>query len=239
VAKDQSSRGTPALARWWRGLMPESAARQRVRGDYFAKYQTGYIRSNLGHYAEDGDSEQRVQANCEDILACGITSHGDLYTYMGLRYYTAEPNFRIPDVIGLTEQVEVRSPFLNHRVVEFAARLPAALKVANTNDPRGNKFLLKTYHQKHVPEQLAWASKKGMGWNLRYDRTLATDPDLIYSDETQLRLIEGARLPSQKFREAWMSYVRDKKAGVEYPATVGTMSSGLMLGLWLDRTVVH
>ena len=200
-----------------------------------ADYQTDYIRANLGHYPEDGDPEVRIQAIHEDIMSSGVTSHADLYTYMGLRYYTAEANFRIPDIIGLSEQVEVRSPFLDHRLVEFAAALPTELKVGDASSPEHNKFLLKSYYQNHVSADIAWASKKGMGWNLKYDRSLANDPDLVASYEHLLQRIAGAGLPEAKYRQAWQEFVRDKRAGHACPPSSGTMSAGLMLGLWLDR----
>jgi asparagine synthase (glutamine-hydrolysing) len=236
VAKDAAQSRASWFARWWRRSMPGGVERhQKQSGKLLADYQTDYIRANLGHYPEDGDTEARIQAIHADIMASGVASHADLYTYMGLRFYTAEPNFRIPDIIGLSEQVEVRSPFLDHRMVEFAAALPIEYKVGDTTGPRQNKLLLKTYYEKHVPADIAWASKKGMGWNLRYDRTLACDPELASTYEHFLQGIAEANLPVVKYRQAWQDFVRDKHLGVEFPASAGAMSAGLMLGLWLDR----
>lgn len=201
----------------------------------FADYQTAYIRANLGHYPEDGSTEERVQAIHDDIVASGVTCRADLYTYMGLRFYTAEPNFRIPDITGLSEQLEVRSPFLDYRIVEFAASLRTELKVASSASPSGNKWLLKKYYERFVPSEIAWARKKGMGWNLRYDRTIASDPWLVAEYDNLLKRIEKAGLPNLHYRTAWEQYIADKRNGIETPASAGVMSSGLMLGLWLDR----
>lgn len=231
VAKDAANENSSRMARWWWN----TRLGRRARCKHFADYQTDYIRANLGHYPEDGDPEARIQAIHEDIMACGVASYADLYTYMGLRFYTAEPNFRIPDIIGLSEQVEVRSPFLDHRVVEFAAALPSKLKVGDTSSPVLNKFLLKTYYQKYVSADVAWAPKKGMGWNLNYGYSLANDPDLLSIYEGLLQSIADAGLPTAKYRQAWKDFVRDKQQGHACPPSAGAMSAGLMLGLWLDR----
>jgi len=245
VAKDAAQSPASWLARWWRTSMPGGVARhQKQCSKLLADYQTDYIRANLSHYPEDGDTEARIQAIHADIMASGVASHADLYTYMGLRFYTAESNFRIPDIIGLSEQVEVRSPFLDYRMVEFAAALPVEYKVGDTTGPSQNKLLLKTYYQKHVPADIAWAPKKGMGGNLRYDLSLASDYALHDVYEALLDRIKQAGLPETKYRDALKDYVSDwrvwKKSNNQSnnyfcPTSASLVSAGLMLGLWIDR----
>lgn len=236
VAKDLAQSKVSKSAGLWRRFIPGALKRHQLQSSkLLADYQTDYIRANLGHYPEDGDPEIRIKAIHEEIMACGVSSHADLYTYMGLRFFSTESNFRIPDIIGLSEQVEVRSPFLDHRVVEFAAALPSEFKIGNASSPDRNKLLLKAYYQKYVPAEIAWASKKGMGWNLKYDRALASDPNLIGAYERFIQCIAEAGLPTIKYLEAWGDYVRDKNQGVEFPVSAGVMSTGLMLGMWFDR----
>jgi asparagine synthase (glutamine-hydrolysing) len=236
VAMDAAKSRASWLAHWWRRSMPGGVARyQNQSSKFLADYQADFIRANLDYYPEDGDPEPRIQAIHADIIASGVISHADLYTYMGLRFYTTEPNFQIPDIIGLSEQVEVRSPFLDHRVVEFATSLPSEFKVGDTSSPDRNKLLLKTYYQKFVPVDIAWAPKKGMGCNLRYDRTLASDHDLVAAYEALLAKIHSAGLPAEKYKTAWEDYRLEKQFGVEFPSSAREMSAGLMLGLWLSR----
>ena len=236
VARDLAQTRVSKIADLWRRFIPGELKRHKIQSSKrLADYQTDYIRANLGHYPEDGDPEVRIKAIHEDIMACGVSSHADLCTYMGLRFFSAESNFRIPDIIGLSEQVEVRSPFLDHRIVEFAAALPSELKIGNASSPDRNKLLLKAYYQKHVPAEIAWASKKGMGWNLRYDRTLVNDPELRITYDDLLNNITSAGLPVERYKMAWEDYRRQKQYGVEFPSSAGAMSAGLMLGLWLCR----
>lgn len=236
VSKDQSCDHPSPLRYWWRKRRSSAFARhQSDRTNVLAEHQTAYIRSKLGRYTDDDDPEEHVKAIHVDIVASRITSHADLYTYMGLNFYSFEANFRIPDVIGLSEQVEVRSPFLDYRIVEFAAALPTRFKVRDTSGPNSNKFILKQYYERFVPREVAWARKKGMGWNLKYDQTLATDPNLVGIYRDLLGKIKNSGLPDEGYREAWESFVHDKKRGIAFPSSSGPMSAGLMLGLWLEK----
>ena len=54
--------------------------------------------------------------------------------------------------------LEVRVPFLDHRVVEFAWRLPPSLKYCNR---AGSKHLLRRLLYRHVPPELVDRPKKG------------------------------------------------------------------------------
>ena len=168
-----------------------------------------------------------------DIVASEVGSHADLYTFMALTYYTCDANFRLPDIAGLRAQVEVRSPFLDHRVVEFAAKLPTCFKIGDPSNAAQNKLLPKEYYRRHVPDRVALAAKKGMGWNLRYDESFASDPTLTKAYEEALQQIENAGLSSVSYRKAWHDYRGSKAAGEKHPPTAGTMIAGFMLGRWL------
>ncbi len=205
------------------------------RAHELAKYQAAYILANLGSYSGEDDPEVGTAAICEGIVAANVTSRADLYTYMALRHYTMDSNFRTSDIAGMAEQVEVRSPFLDYRMVEFAASLPTQFKIGSPNDASANKFILKRYYNRYVPDNIAWATKKGMGANLRYDRTLADAPELLALYEKILGRISDAGMPTESYRKAWQDYVREKRAGVQYPSSAGKMMTGLLLGLWLDR----
>jgi len=59
------------------------------------------------------------------------------------------------DRMGMAHSVEGRFPFLDHRVVEFCARLPANLKLRGLNE----KYLLKRLGRNWLPEEI-WRRKK-------------------------------------------------------------------------------
>ena len=236
VGKDIEAKGGNFLKRL-RSRMLMGLGGHSPRARQLARMQMDYVRANIGHYGADYDAEiaQKIELMKADIEASNVSTNADLYTYMALRYYTCDANFRLPDIAGLEEQVEVRSPFLDYRMVEFASRLPAKLKVGNVSAGDSNKYLLKRAYQRHVPADIAWAKKKGMGANVRYDAMLVDDPhyDALYA--TLAQRIESAGLRAAGFKTAWAEFVRDARSGVRYPPSSGRMIAGLMLGLWLDR----
>jgi asparagine synthase (glutamine-hydrolysing) len=61
------------------------------------------------------------------------------------------------DRMSMANSLEARVPFLDHRVVEFAAGLPASLKL------RGliKKYLLRRTMQDALPDEVVWGPKKG------------------------------------------------------------------------------
>jgi len=178
----------------------------------------------------EGMREIAVEAH-----ACGAESALDVKMLVSLRYSGADANLRIPDISGLAAQVEVRSPFLDYRMVEFAARLPHRYKVGNVFSAKRNKLLPKLYYQRHVPADIAWSPKKGMGWNLRWDRSIADDPEFTGAFEHAWRAIDRIGMNSRPFSDAWRGYVTEFRKGVCFPAHARMMMNGLMLGTWLAQ----
>jgi asparagine synthase (glutamine-hydrolysing) len=60
------------------------------------------------------------------------------------------------DRVAMANSVELRLPFLDHRVIEFAARLPASWKINGLNE----KYLLKKAFQGRLPEKIIKRAKK-------------------------------------------------------------------------------
>jgi asparagine synthase (glutamine-hydrolysing) len=62
------------------------------------------------------------------------------------------------DIASMMHSLEVRAPFLDHRLVEFAARLPASLK---QHGPKG-RVLYKKAVAPHVPAAILNRKKRGL-----------------------------------------------------------------------------
>ena len=80
------------------------------------------------------------------------------------RYLTVDQNFYLPDDIlyktdrmSMAHSLEVRPPFLDHRIAEFAAGLPASLKIRGLKQ----KFLLKELMRGKLPESVLNRKKTG------------------------------------------------------------------------------
>lgn len=68
------------------------------------------------------------------------------------------PTQKIGEALG----VKVESPFLNERVIEFAKKIPANLKVRNENTKRHGKWILRKTFERYIPQQIAWRDKSPM-----------------------------------------------------------------------------
>jgi asparagine synthase (glutamine-hydrolysing) len=63
------------------------------------------------------------------------------------------------DIASMAVSLEARSPFLDHHLMEFAARLPERLKLRGMT----TKYLLKRVLKKFVPEENLTRAKMGFG----------------------------------------------------------------------------
>lgn len=176
-----------------------------------------------------------ARALAAEAHECGAESALDLKMLVALGYSGADSNFRIPDISGLAAQVEVRSPFLDYRLVEYSAQLPHRYKVGNAFSAGKNKYLPKRYYERYVPSDIVWSRKKGMGWNLRWDRSIANDASFTPTFERAWGAMDRLGMATGHFRAAWKGYVEDVRQGVEFSRHAGVMMNGLMLGSWLSQ----
>ena len=107
------------------------------------------------------------------------------------------------DRASMAQSLEVRVPFLDHRVVEYAWRLPPSIKY---RDKAGSKFLLRSLLYKHVPPALVDRPKKGFSSPLpEWLRGPLRDwaEDLL--DERQLR--EEGLFDAKSMRACWNAHL--------------------------------
>ncbi len=68
------------------------------------------------------------------------------------------------DIASMANSLEARSPFLDHKVIEFAASLPEKIKVRGTE----TKYLLKKAASRLVPKEVLYRRKMGFGIPVGY-----------------------------------------------------------------------
>jgi len=71
------------------------------------------------------------------------------------------------DRIGMYYGLEIRTPFLDHSLVEFVNGLSGNYKLHT----QWSKYILRTVAQKYIPKTIAWEKKK-IGLNIPYSRML-------------------------------------------------------------------
>jgi len=64
--------------------------------------------------------------------------------------------------IGKALGVQVESPFLDERIIEFAKKIPVNLKVRTENDKRYGKWILRKTFEGKIPIQIVWREKSAM-----------------------------------------------------------------------------
>ena len=77
--------------------------------------------------------------------------------YTDINFYMTEDVLVKVDRMSMAHALEVRSPLLDYRIIEFAARLPAGLKLHNG---RG-KLLLRKLARRRLPEEIVNQPKRG------------------------------------------------------------------------------
>lgn len=81
----------------------------------------------------------------------------DQAMYVDIKTWLVDDILTKVDRASMAHSLEVRSPFLDHRIVEFAAKLPINYKIIG----RKSKRILKAIHADSLPHQLLNRSKKG------------------------------------------------------------------------------
>jgi asparagine synthase (glutamine-hydrolysing) len=106
--------------------------------------------------------KQRLSGPLEQILRAlaGLPPTTDdlaAYLWFDQKYYLADDILIKSDRMSMAHSVEVRPPFLDHRIVEFAATLPATLKIRGAQQ----KFILKELMKDKLPTAILQRKKTG------------------------------------------------------------------------------
>jgi asparagine synthase (glutamine-hydrolysing) len=83
--------------------------------------------------------------------------------YVDLKTFLPCLNLTTTDKTSMAANLEVRVPFLNHELVELAARMPANLKLHGLK----RKYILKRVAERLLPKDVVWRKKAGFGAPIR------------------------------------------------------------------------
>jgi asparagine synthase (glutamine-hydrolysing) len=190
--------------RRWTGFFtdPERLWGERLR-DTPAQQVAQNIAANIG--CPDGKLDR--------LLAIDLTKYlpGDLLVKM--------------DIAAMANSLETRSPFLDHKLLEFVARLPERYKLRGSV----SKYLLRRLMHNRLPREVLVRRKMGFGapigrWFRGPLRPLIEDlvlsaPDRGYVDRREVRRIVDAHMaaPAENgflvwsllMLEAWFRYVEE------------------------------
>jgi asparagine synthase (glutamine-hydrolysing) len=162
-----------------------------------------------------GALRQRVRDGRDDLAP---------YLWFDQSYFLPDDILNKADRMSMAHSLEVRPPFLDHRIVEFAATLPAGLKIQGARQ----KVILKELMRNHLPTSVLRRKKVGFDipahdWLRGCLRPLMTEV-----------LMQGAAEHSALFRrDAIESHMQEH---LERRANIGYHLWGLMvLFLWMKK----
>jgi len=185
-----------------RSLMYSESIRKQID---FEKVQL------MGHQYYD-------KANATDPL--------DKMFYQDIKMYLPDDLLAMSDRIGMAHSLELRVPFVDHRLVEYCARIPANLKIRGIK----KKHLLKKASRKFVPKSVVSHRKQGFAspmasW-LRHDLKDYTAQSLNPEHLDRQGVFNSAYVSSIVSDHNSRKSLNDKK--------IFTL---LMAQRWLDRVI--
>jgi asparagine synthase (glutamine-hydrolysing) len=95
--------------------------------------------------------------------ACAPRHYLDTILYSDLMVYHQHANTVVGDISGMRYALEIRSPLLDHRLIEFAYSLPRSMCMPSLFNDRRNKLIMKRYLERDFSHSLIYADKMGMG----------------------------------------------------------------------------
>ena len=152
-----------ALPAAWRATTAEAAAQPLSMTDYWSSADK---RALLKRPADWPDSLDRVRAHYAQ-MADQPPLNQALYSYC--HDWLVEDLLMKADRMSMATSVELRTPFLDYRLVEWAARLPLHLKVGRTAAGYRSKEILRRYARARLPASVIERPKQGFpvpvyGW---------------------------------------------------------------------------
>lgn len=148
--------------RWWASRL--AAGRGDVRRDLVPPHMTNYMdtaakRALLGDAAEYPDSLEVLRGH---LRRAGDRHPLDQMLFLYCQDWLVEDLLMKADRMSMANSLELRTPFLDYRLVEWAARAPLAAKVGETADGRGQtKRVLREFAAGLLPAEILTREKRG------------------------------------------------------------------------------
>lgn len=148
------------LARWLERYVERNVAEQLREATSWSDPQRASLygpeaRRRLG----DTSARQIVEGV---LAAAGPLEDGELHLFADLELLLPGDYLTKVDIASSMASLEVRSPFLDHELVEFAASLPLSQKLLGGRQ----KGLLRRLAERHLPEAVVQAPKRGFAPSL-------------------------------------------------------------------------
>jgi len=155
------------------GLIALGSPKHKQKGNiyrYFGKQLKDLYSDDIKEYLSDFDEGEIIDNVMKD---CNSPHLIERFYHAGLMLENAHSVTIVADTTGLAHGVELRAPFLDHKMIEFAASLPLKMKVRY--DKKFNKYIMKKSMEGILPDEIIYGKKMGFGYNIKWDELLKTD----------------------------------------------------------------
>jgi asparagine synthase (glutamine-hydrolysing) len=150
------------------------------------------------------------------------------FLYVDQNYYLPDDILYKTDRMSMAHSLEVRPPFLDHRIIEFAARLPHDLKIRKSR----LKFILRELMADKLPAPVLKRQKEG--FDIPAHQWMRTILKPLLLDTLTQASVEGSGLLQ------WPAVERVMKQHLERRRNYGYHLWGLLiLFLWMNRWKVQ
>jgi asparagine synthase (glutamine-hydrolysing) len=129
-------------------LLPEDQAHVYWNGTFSEVEKAALVRAALPGSLDALLGDLREERNGDDVAP---------FLNFDQRYYLPDDILVKSDRMSMAHAVEVRPPFLDHRIIEFAAKIPTSLKMRGSQQ----KYLLKQLMKDKLPASILERKKVG------------------------------------------------------------------------------
>ncbi len=130
-------------------------------GTYFSEQMKDSLLTNETQSAigecDPYETHRALFAKCKDVSPLNRLLYVDFKTFMPAL------NLDTTDKMSMAANLEVRVPFLNHKLVSLSERMPASLKIKGLK----RKYILKRAAEKWLPKDIVWRKKAGFSAPVR------------------------------------------------------------------------
>jgi asparagine synthase (glutamine-hydrolysing) len=185
-------------------------------GTFSDKEKQALLKTQLPNALDRILGELRGKFNSPDPLAP--------FLWFDQKYYLPGDILTKVDRMSMAHSVEVRPPFLDHRIVEFAATLPASLKIQGSRQ----KFILKELMKNKLPP--AVLQRKKVGFDIPAHEWLRGPLRGLLTDTLNAGLAEHPGLFQPKVMQTLLQAHVDRRANLGYH-----LWGLLILFLWMKE----
>jgi len=197
-------------------LLPADEAHTYWNGTFSASQQSEFLRTGNGFSVRE----------LFDADLPGADEAGSLNRYLAFdqRYYLVDDILQKVDRMSMAHSLEIRPPFLDHRIVEFAARLPEDMKI----NGRRQKVILKRLMRDKLPPSLLRRAKTGL--DIPTHDWLRGPLRPLLMDTLSARAIEDTQLFRRDRIESFIQTHMERRANLGYH-----LWGLLILFLWIKQ----